>query len=186
MTPQTTRKHLESEIDTIHGTAELRRQVKALEDEKLKVIEDEVNSILAVYNTVVPDQSRRIFRKLLKKYDLESILNGIEISKAKYLPDTEQFLAKISGIVYLSSLSKLDQEIHYLSSVIAQHFNRPKWNVKTLLDQYAAVLRNYWQYSDEQIIFDLRDEVHSQYKETLSIYEFRSLIYAWINHIKED
>lgn len=135
-------------------------------------------------------------QSLLPKYEIDTILEAIDISATKYLKHSingevlqssaSEFIDKIGGILFNKNLSPIAQKISYIKGIARNNFNY--FDVKTasiLLNKYVNTLRTYWDYTDEQILNDLDGEVLLRTKDSLNWFEWRKLLEDWIESIRK-
>lgn len=145
---------------------------------------------LNMIDYTVNDSFKRTLKNLLKKYSLDDLLNAVDISAENYIyndtkDEYEEYLSKIKGIAYNISMSDLDKEINHLTNYILYIFNVNKWEVKNLIKEYAYALKKHWEYNDEQIITDIKEELKPQINKFNRFYFLQEFIEEWIKDIKK-
>lgn len=141
---------------------------------------DHINIILNDYDRPLLVFEREKIKPWVKKHNMESILEAIEISKDKYLPDIPKFIDKVGGILFMKNLSRIDQTIHILSKEITSTFySCNSCSAKQVLALYVDYLQSIG-WNDQQIIDDLNNDVKPLILESNSFEEFITIIDGWI------
>ncbi len=141
------------------------------------------------------ENGKRTIEKLINKFNLQDILEAIDISAKKYLKydvsdnlikdSVEDFIKKIGGILNIKNRPPIDQKLAYIKGICRNRFNF--WDHKKgsiILNEYVIALKNYG-YTEQQIINDLEKEMEPQAKQADNWSEWRSLVEGWTNDIRK-
>jgi len=145
------------------------------------------------------EKGKQGIRSLIKKYSVEKILHAIEIAAEKYLQynknggvtqeSAENYIKKISGILYTESLGPVQQKIVYLKGIVRNQFNvENSTTISMLINDYVKALKSQG-YNDEDVIKDFEDELIPKTFEIRWWSEWKKIITKWtddVNNWKKD
>src|ERR1700728_4830533 len=92
------------------------------------------------------ESGKRHITEWLKKFDVETILDGIDIAAKKYLKyenneidqaSAELFLSKIGGVIVVKNMPPIQQKIAYIKGIARNRFSY--WDDK----KGSIILSNY-------------------------------------------
>jgi len=147
-----------------------------------------------MYAYTVSDGFINKFKKIIKKYNLEDILEAVDTSAKTYLKydnngdETEEssleFVNKIGGILYNMNQPIVKQKISYIKGICRNRFNNFDIRVGSIiLNAYIKALEDYG--CDEEIIVtDLDIDVIPITKEASSWSELRNIIEKWTDDVR--
>ncbi len=157
------------------------------EEKLIKFIEDKAKPLK------MNERAKSKIATLLIDYSLEFLKECVEISFAKYIIYDEdgkiqkesfnEFFNKIGGIAHNRSLNPIDKEISHILNIGYNAF--AYWNHSTassLLKKYVNELQKN-QYTEEQILYDLKTEVIPLFQSKNNWTQWRGTIDGWINDI---
>lgn len=185
-------EQLQERRDQIEMMIEWRRELNLIEDETLDKIVAYVDEKLTGKN--LNENGRATVAQLVDKIPLDEILEAVDISARQYLrydnegnctkESTENFISKISGIIYNRRKSPIDQKISYIKGIGRNRFHY--WNegkASAILSDYVIALRTGFGWTDEQILSDLDEELMPETKNAANWSQWRDLVEHWINDI---
>jgi hypothetical protein len=165
----------------------------------LSELDNEVNGMIASYINSkmqpwsVKEGFKTFIQKWLKKFELQDILDAIDISASKYLrfedgdatdESAEDYLNKIGGILHNKNLSPIQQKLSYIKGIARNRFNY--WDDRKgsiILSNYIQALKKHW--NDERILDDLNKEVEVETKNANNWTQWRDRIEDWTDDINE-
>jgi len=154
----------------------------------IEYIESKIN------NFCLTEPEKRKIEKLITNYELQKIINAINISASKYLKfdkennlienSIEDFINKIGGILFNQNNPSVDQTLKYIKAICQKKFDT--WDDtrdSTYLDLYVNALKEYG-YTDKKILDDLKNMIEPKAKEIGNLDAWRYTIESWIEDIK--
>lgn len=140
------------------------------------------------------EKGKSSISQLVSQYSYDLLIECIDIGVSQYFVyddkgvPTEKsvttFLNKLGGIAYNKSLSPIEQEILRIKNKCKNAFNY--WNDhagNAILNNYILALKSA-EWSDEQIHYDLKNEVIGLVNNSHNWYEWSSIMERWIEGIK--
>lgn len=145
-----------------------KKSLSNLNDKTVEMIKDFVEA--KIHPITISDSGINNLKNHLRKYGIEEVLDAVDISATSYLKfsnvsgvteeSAEMFLSKIGGILFNRNLSPIEQKLAHIKSNAKKnlgYFDPRKASI--LLKEYVTVLRKYWNYSDDDIVKDLENEL---------------------------
>lgn len=154
-------------------------------------------SLKYLENKIFPFQLNETYKSkfniLNDKYDDECLIKSIDIGYSKYIildnesiptsSSVNEFLNKLGGIAYNISLPPIDKQINYIKNVCKKKYTY--WDdlkAQSIMNKYVNALRD-WKWSEENILYDLENEVFTKSKECRNWTQWINLIEGWIESI---
>lgn len=154
-------------------------------------------SLKYLENKIFPFQLNEAYKSkfniLNDKYDDECLIKSIDIGYSKYIIlDTEsiptsssmnEFLSKLGGIAYNISLPPINKQINYIKNVCKKKYTY--WDdlkAQSIMNKYVNALRD-WKWSEEKILYDLKNETFIKSKECRNWTQWINLIEGWTDSI---
>lgn len=171
-----------------------KKSLSNLDDETLKMIKEYVEA--KIEPLTISEHGENNLRNHLRKYGVNEVLDAIDASAITYLKfsntegivkeSVEKFLDKLGGVLFVRRLSPIDQKLMHIKNNAKNSlaYYDPR-KAAILLQEYVAVLRNYWNYSDDEIIKDFDSELIPNLSKAYNWTEWTSLIESWIESIKK-
>ena len=136
---------------------EWKKSLSNFENELIEMISSYVNS--KIHPRILNENGKRFIIQWLKKFDVEKILEAIDISSNQYLifkndePDpasVELFLSKIGGVLNVRQRSPIDQQIAYIKGIARKRLSYfdEKWG-SIILSNYVEALQKH--YSEPEV-----------------------------------
>lgn len=171
-----------------------KKSLSSLDDETLEMIREYIEA--KIHPFAVSDNGMNSLRTYLKKYKIDEVLDAIDVSATTYLKfsnengvtkdSVEMFLDKLGGILFNRRLSPIEQKIAYVINNTKRNFHYfDARRGRILLNQYVAALRNYWHYSDKDILTDLENELVPKLNNLYNWTQWTAFIENWIESIKK-
>jgi len=170
-----------------------KKSLSNLDDETLKMIKEYVEAKIDPFT--VSENGENNLRNHLRKYDVNEVLDAIDVAATTYLKfsntegltreSVEKFLDKLGGVLFVRRLSPIDQKLMHIKNNAKNslsYYDPRKASI--ILQEYVAVLRSYWNYSDDEIIKDFDSELIPNLSKAYNWTEWISLIESWIESIK--
>ena len=171
-----------------------KKSLSNLDDETLKMIKEYVEA--KIEPLTISEHGENNLRNHLRKYGVNEVLDAIDASATTYLKfsntegivkeSVEKFLDKLGGVLFVRRLSPIEQKLMHIKNNAKNSlaYYDPRKSA-ILLQEYVAVLRNYWNYSDDKIIKDFDSELIPNLSKAYNWTEWTSLIESWIESIKK-
>jgi len=154
----------------------------------VEYIENKINFCLS-------EPEKRGIEKLIHKFALPDILEAVDISSEKYLKyDTANnltedsildFINKIGRILNFNNKPPIDRKLAYIKGICRNRFNY--WDDRKgsiILNTYVDALKKQ-EWTEEQIMEDLVNELEPKTKEANNWSEWRSLVERWTDDIRK-
>lgn len=170
---------------------EWKKSLSSLDNDVLQMLVDYVESKISPYT--LNATGRANIQKLIKKHQLEDILDTIDQASEKYLryeddkptqESVETFLGKIGGFLHYKKLPPVQQKLSYIKGIGRNRFSY--WDDRAasiLLNNYVKALEEA-DWDEEDILEDLNKEVAKITKEAKNWSAWKSLLEKWIDDIK--
>jgi hypothetical protein len=163
-----------------------------VKNESISVLKEYIDGVIKPFS--MSESGERTVRALLQDYELQDILNAIDISAETYLryPDrenptkesVEDFLEKLGGILFNRKLKPVDQKLAYIKNRAKKNFSYFNSRVaSSVLRDYVGALQQYGRYTDEQVVVDLESELSPALADARNWTEWRGLVEGWIKSI---
>ncbi|MGB0757460.1 MAG: HNH endonuclease [Patescibacteria group bacterium] len=171
-----------------------KKSLSKLDEETIEMIKEYIHYKITPFR--INENGEMTIKNLLRKYDIPSLLDAVDISADTYLrfsndnvldkDSVETFLGKLGGILFNRNLSPIDQKLAFIKNKAKSSFNYydPRRGA-ILLSQYVAALKKNWQYSDSQIIEDIDNELGPRLEEAHNWSQWKNLIETWIESIEK-
>lgn len=192
---------VEKQRKQLEELQERREQIELMFEWKksLSELDSDINGMIGAYINSkmhpwpVKENFKTTIQKWLNKYDLQDILDAIDISSSKYLrfengdatdQSAEDFLNKIGGILHNKNLSPIQQKLSYIKGIARNRFGY--WDDRKgsiILSNYVQALKKHW--TDDQILDDLDKEVEKETKQADNWSQWRGIIEGWTDDINE-
>ena len=153
-----------------------------------------VDSRIAPYSVSI--NGRNNLAKIYDKFPSDILRESVDIGAAQYFKynkegvltkkSVEMFLDKLGGIAYNKTLTPIEQRIGYIKRRGAEVYNN--WDpdeVEDVLQAYVNTLRRD-EWSDEDILEDLKKEVPKLFTRRPSMRSWINAISDWMKDIEED
>jgi hypothetical protein len=185
---------LQERREQIELMFEWKKSLSRLDEETVEMIKDHIDSKISPFT--IDDNGCSIIRNHLQKYSIDELLDAIDVSAKAYLKFSKEnellkesidtFLNKIGGILFNRRLKPIDQKMAQIKNKAKNSFEYydPKRGA-ILLSQYVSALKQFWNYSDEEIIKDLDEELLPKLEEKANWTEWRELLEGWIESVKK-
>ena len=161
------------------------------EDSEVEKITEYLNKQIYPYS--INNSYKGKLKQMLKKHGFNNVISAVDKSTSNYLrydkaglltkESVELSLDKIGGIATLQNKSGVDIKIGYIKGICRNKFNA--FSLKTtsvlLKDYVSALYKKNW--SDEDIVNDLEEEVIPFTRECCNLREWTERIEEWINDI---
>ncbi|WP_066331947.1 HNH endonuclease [Flavobacterium crassostreae] len=182
-------ENLQERREQIELMLEWKKSLSNFDNDISEMITEYVESKMKPY--ILNENGKKSISELSKKFEVGKILDAIDISANKYIKygneelekeSIEDFVNKISGIVYVQGLSPIKQKLAYIKGIAR---NRFYWDDKIgsiILSNYLKQLEKH--YNEEQILADLENEVIKLTKEAKNWSEWRNTLENWTSHIE--
>jgi len=170
-----------------------KKSLSNLDDETLKMIKEYVEAKIEPFT--ISEHGENNLRNHLRKYGVNEVLDAVDASAATYLKfsntegllkeSVERFLDKLGGVLFVRRLSPVEQKLMHIKNNAKKNlddYNPRKASI--ILKEYVSALRNYWNYSDEQIINDLDNDLIPHLDKEYDWDDWTSFIESWIASIK--
>ncbi|SUI98046.1 HNH endonuclease [Sphingobacterium multivorum] len=180
---------LQERREQIEFMLEWKKSLSEFDNDIHKMILDYINGKMSPW--LISDSEKGTIGQWLKKYEVEQILEGIDIAATKYLKQDEEgttnesadlFVSKIGGVLHVKSLSPIQQKIAYIKGIARNRFNY--WDEKKgaiILTNYVNALQQH--YDEEQMLADLEKEVERITKSSKNWTEWRDLLENWTQDV---
>ncbi|WP_333887584.1 HNH endonuclease [Sphingobacterium siyangense] len=180
---------LQERREQIELMLEWKKSLSEFDNDIHQMILDYINGKMSPW--LISDSEKGTIGQWLKKYEVEQILEGIDIAATKYLKQDEEgttnesadlFASKIGGVLHVKSLSPIQQKIAYIKGIARNRFNY--WDEKkgaVILSNYVNALQQH--YDEEQMLADLEKEVERITKSSKNWTEWRDLLEKWTEDI---
>lgn len=142
------------------------------------------------------EKGRAQMASLFRRYPEDLLMECVDIGIAQYFKydkdgklikeSLDVFSSKLGGIAHNRSLSPIDQELLHIKNICKSRFGY--WNetkANELLYYYVNSLRDTLEWTDSQILNDLRTEVVRATKSCTCWSQWSSTIWGWITYIDE-
>jgi len=160
-------------------------------NDELKEICKYINKQITPFS--ISDGYKAKLKLMIKKFGFNDIISATDKAIEKYLrydkngdltqDSVNDALNKIGGIANLSNRPEIDLKIGYIRGICKNRFNYCDIRIiSVLLNNYISSLRNK-EWSDEDIINDLENEVIPITKAAKNWSQWRGRIESWINDI---
>jgi len=170
---------------------EWKNSLKEFESEKIKMVSDYWASMMQPYS--LNENGLKSLEKLMKKFSVEEVLEGIEIATEKYIKfdeegnitkeSVEDAFNKVGGICTLKNMPETNQKMAYVKGIGRNRFSY--WDNKKgsiILQNYVQALRDYG-WTEQQIIDDIENEVTPKTKEAKNWSEWRNILEQWTDDV---
>ena len=180
---------LQERREQIELMLEWKKSLSEFDNDIHKMILDYINGKMSPW--LISDGEKGTIGQWLKKYEVEQILEGIDIAATKYLKQDEEgttnesadlFVSKIGGVLHVKSLSPIQQKIAYIKGIARNRFSY--WDEKKgaiILTNYVNALQQH--YDEEQMLVDLEKEVERITKSSKNWTEWRDLLENWTQDV---
>jgi hypothetical protein len=181
---------LEERREQIELMLEWKKSLSNLDNDVVDMITDYINSKIQPLS--LNENGKMNVTKWLKKFDIEKILDAVDISAKQYLKyengevekeSAELFLSKIGGIIVVQNLPPIKQKLAYIKGIARNRFSY--WDDRKgtiILSTYVTELEKH--YDEKQLLEDLENEVSRITKEAKNWSEWKSTIEKWTSDIQ--
>jgi len=179
---------------------ERREQIELMLEWKksLSEFDNDVQSMLADYidSKINPlslnESGKKHIADWLKKFDVATILDGIDIAAKKYIKynndeidqaSAELFINKIGGVIVVKNMPPIQQKIAYIKGIARNRFSY--WDDRKgsiILSNYIKELQLH--YDEEEVLTDLGKEVEKITKESKNWTDWKNTLEKWTSDIQ--
>jgi len=180
---------------------ERREQIELMLEWKksLSEFDNDVNGMVGNYLNskmqpwTLSDSGKQSIKDWLKKFEVQNVLDAIDIAATNYLRYDENgatdesadlFISKIGGVLHVQSLPPIQQKLAYIKGIARNRFSY--WDDRKgaiLLGNYIKALEQH--YNEAQIINDLEKDVERITKSSKNWSEWKSTLDDWIIDISK-
>ena len=182
---------LQERREQIELMLEWKKSLSNFDSDVVDMISDYINSKIQPLS--LNENGRSSVVKWLKKFNVEKILDAIDISERQYLEykngkvdkkSVEVFMKKIGGIIVMKNLPPVKQKLAYIKGIARNKI--AYWDDRIgsiILSNYVTALEKH--YNEEQLLVDLENEVSRITKEARHWYEWKGTIETWTSDIQK-
>lgn len=170
---------------------EWKKSLSNFDSEKVKLVSDYWASLMKPF--YLSESGLKRLDLLMKKFPLEDVLEAIDIANKKYLQydnngnilkdSVEKAFNKVGGICAVKNMPRINQKLAYVKGICKNRFSY--WDDKRgsiILNNYVNALKEQ-DWSEEQIIEDIENEVIPNTKECSNWSQWKKLLEKWTDDV---
>jgi hypothetical protein len=181
---------LQERREQIELMLEWKKSLSSFDSDVIEMVVDYMNSKIAPL--CLNDNGKQSVSEWLKKFDVDKILDAVDISAKQYLKyengqldkeSAELFLSKIGGVMVVKNLPPVKQKMAYIKGIARNRLSY--WDDKKgsiILSNYIKELEQH--YDEEQLLADLENEVTKLTKNAKNWSEWKNTIEKWTSDIQ--
>ncbi|WP_407485010.1 HNH endonuclease [Elizabethkingia miricola] len=182
---------LEERREQIELMLEWKKSLSNFDNDVVDMIVDYINSKIQPLS--LNENGIASVTKWLKKFEVEKILDAVDISAKQYLryengeiekESAELFLKKIGGVIVVQNMTPVKQKLAYIKGIARNRFSY--WDDRKgsiILSNYVTELEKH--FNEDQLLEDLENEVSRITKTSESWSEWRGIIETWTSDIEK-
>ena len=182
---------LEERREQIELMLEWKKSLSNFDNDVVDMIVDYINSKIQPLS--LNENGIASVTKWLKKFEVEKILDAVDISAKQYLryengeiekESAELFLKKIGGVIVVQNMTPVKQKLAYIKGIARNRFSY--WDDRKgsiILSNYVTELEKH--FNEDELLEDLENEVSRITKTSESWSEWRGIIEAWTSDIEK-
>ncbi len=182
---------LEERREQIELMLEWKKSLSNFDNDVVEMISDYINSKIQPLS--LNENGKKSVAKWLKKFDIEKILDAVDISAKQYLKfengeldkeSAELYLSKIGGVIVVKNLPPVKQKLAYIKGTARNRFSY--WDDRKgsiILSNYVTELEKH--YDEKQLLDDLENEIFKITKKAKNWSEWKNTLESWTDDIKK-
>jgi hypothetical protein len=185
-------EEIQERREQIELMLEWKKSLDSLDSDVGEMISEYIESRIKPYT--LSDKGKLGLENHLKKFGVNDLLNGIDVSLEKYLKynsggeleqsSVETFLDKLGGIITIQNMPPIKQKLAYIKGIARNRFNY--WDNRKgsiILSHYVQALEEHG-WTEEKILEDLESEVIKLSKESKNWSEWKNILEKWTQDIR--